>query len=148
MANDNPFNGFNPFQSMFQVNPSQLAPTAAMEQMVRGMTRWQIETQSLMSRRAQAYLEIPGRLAQCRTPQELMQEQTHFWQTAFQQYSEASRRILGAWSLSMQMPSAGMETQKGQKPPQQQRDYVSFSDPVQPKEQPNGMSAGFRRRVA
>ncbi len=147
MANnyDSPFNGLGPFQNMFKMNPGQFSPPAAMEQFMRGMARWQIETQSLMSRRAQAYLEVPGRVAQCRTPQDLMQEQAQFWQTAFQQYSEASRRIMTAWAQAAQMPA---EPNKAADTGARERDYLSFSDNRAASQRPNGTAAGHQRRVA
>ena len=41
----------------------------------KSVLRANLEAVALANRRAQAYLEIPNRLAQCRTPQDLMSEQ-------------------------------------------------------------------------
>jgi hypothetical protein len=141
---DNPFTGFGPFQNMFQpFDPSSFSAPMGFDQIMRGMTRWQLEAQQLMARRAQAYLELPGRMSQCRTPQDLMQEQTQFWQAAFQQYSESSRRILSAWSQAAQPASAEIRPEDRPK----QRDYLSFAEQARAREQANG-SAGGKRRVA
>jgi imidazolonepropionase-like amidohydrolase len=41
----------------------------------------------LMTNRAQAFLELPGRLAKCRSPIELWREQTRFVQEGFTEYA-------------------------------------------------------------
>lgn len=142
---DNPFTGFGPFQNMFQpFDPSSFTAPVGVEQMMRGFTRGQLESQQLLARRAQAYLELPGRMSQCRTPQDLMQEQMRFWQTAFQQYSESSRRILSAWSQPTPAPKTDGRAEER---PKQQRDYLSFADQARAREHANGSAAG-KRRVA
>jgi hypothetical protein len=65
---------------------------------LKGIARWQLEALGFMSRRAQAYMEIPSRLQQCRTPQDLVNEQARFWQTSMEQYAEAARRMTEAWT--------------------------------------------------
>jgi hypothetical protein len=92
---------------------------------MKGVARLQLEMAGFMSRRAQAYLEIPSRLSRCRTPQDLMTEQLRFWQMAFQQYNESSRRVMDAWA-QMATPSgfAGLAA-NGQG---RARDYISFGD--------------------
>jgi hypothetical protein len=92
---------------------------------LKGMARWQLEAAGFMSRRTQAYLEIPSRLSRCRTPQDLMNEQTRFWQLAFQQYSDSSRRMMDAWMQAM--TPAGFATNGGS--PRRERDYISFDEP-------------------
>lgn len=142
--NENPFNGANPFQAMFSgFNQATPGSPVAVEQMFRGMARWQIEAQQLMVRRAQAYLELPGRIAQCRSPQDLMKEQSDFWQTAFANYSEASRRIMAVWTQAARMPAA--PEQPAERPPQ--RDYLTFPEAPRAREQGNTPPVG-KRRVA
>lgn len=120
----------------------------AAEPYYKGMARWQLEMMGLMSRRAQAYLEIPSRMSKCRTPQDVFAEQTRFWQMAFQQYSESSRRMMAAANQMMVVPAAF--SQGAAKTPRQ-RDYISFPDtsatakgpaPVSPL---NGQGKGERR---
>lgn len=92
---------------------------------MKGMARAQLEMLGLMSRRAQAYLEIPSRLSRCRSPQDLMSEQMRFWQTAFQQYSESTYKIMDAWGQAV--ASAGTAQPFGA-PQRRQRDYIAFPD--------------------
>lgn len=97
--------GFGP---MHQACQSYFAQSAASSTDVgyafRGMARWQLEVWGLMSRRGQAYMELPTRLGQCRTPQEVQKEQIRFAQKASQQYLEASARMFQAWQNMMMMP--------------------------------------------
>ena len=91
-----------------------------------------------MNRRAQAYIEIPSRLSRCRSPQDLMAEQTRFMQTAFQQYQESSKRIMEAWAQALPVGFAnggGTATE---------RDYISFADP----KEANGRARSARDRHA
>lgn len=90
---------------------------------MRIMARSQLEMMGLMSRRAQAYMEIPSRLSRCRSPQDLVNEQMRFWQTAFQQYQESSQKVMQAWS---QMAAAPMQTAPFASQPRRERDYISF----------------------
>lgn len=101
----NELNGLIPFQSLFQPAFSSMDNVLlAYEPMMRGMVRCQLEAMGLASRRAQAYMELPSRLSQCRTPHDLMNEQNRFWQNAFQQYTDSSRRMLSAWNQALALP--------------------------------------------
>jgi hypothetical protein len=53
----------------------------------------QAEATTLIARRSQAWLELPGRAAQCRSPQDVMQLQARFWQTYWQNYTDAGRSM-------------------------------------------------------
>lgn len=119
----------------------------ANEPYYKGLARWQLEMMGLMSRRAQAYLEIPGRLARCRTPQDVFNEQTRFWQAAFQQYSESSHRMMAAAQNMMVMSPAFK--QPASKPPRQ-RDYISFPEAgaAKPAAQVSPLNGKSERRVA
>lgn len=117
--------GFGSFENPFQLYFSALENTAQSFGPMKGVARAQIEMMGLMSRRAQAYLEIPSRLSRCRSPQDLMNEQMRFWQTAFQQYSESSHKVMEAWGQAFaSMPSATTFASQ----PRRQRDYISFPD--------------------
>ena len=125
--NDGPFTGLGPFQDLFHNYTSGLTSgPQGFDVMMRNMARCQLEMQGLMSRRAQAYLELPSRVSQCRTPQELVQEQTRFWQNAVEQYSECSRRVFGAWAQMLQMPVPSDSSGRSGK--ETRRDYLSFPD--------------------
>lgn len=137
--------GLGPYQNLMQSYFGGLDNAAqGYEPVMKGLARVQLEMMSFASRRAQAYLEIPSRLATCRTPQDLMNEQMRFWQTAFQQYSENNRRIITAMT-SMAQPMAAADTRS--KP--RSRDYLSVPE-VQ--EQPGPRESAPRpsppRRVA
>lgn len=138
----------NMMQSMFG---SLDTMTQVSNPYVKGMARWQLEAMGLMSRRAQAYMEIPSRMSKCRTPQDLFTEQTRFWQMAFHQYSESSRRMMAATNQMMAMPAAFSQ---GAAKQTRQRDYINFPEapttkgpaPVSPL---NGQGPGKgERRVA
>lgn len=109
----------NPFQAFLgglEAAPIGFAP-------MKGVARAQLEVLGLMNRRAQAYLEIPSQLSRCRTPQDLLNEQSRFWHTAFQQYAETSRRVVEAWG-EMAQPGFGMRNGAQT----QERDYITFPD--------------------
>lgn len=60
------------------------------------MARFQCETMGLLTRRAQAYVDLPRALAQCHSPEDLLSEQVRFWQVAQRQYAESYERALAA----------------------------------------------------
>ncbi len=141
--NGSPFTGLGFFQSFFHgVGSGNASSTMAFDQVMRNVARCQLECQGLMSRRAQAYLELPGRVAECRTPQDLLQEQTRFWQMAFQQYAECSQKMMTSWAQVMKLQAADGQ---GAKPPV--RDYLNFPEPPAEKKAP-AKEKEERRRVA
>jgi len=74
---------------------------------MKALTVQQMEIITLVSRRAQAYLGIPQRLARCRTQSDVVREQTRFWQTASSQYHDSTTRIVNAWAeLFAHLPQA------------------------------------------
>lgn len=94
----------------------------------KGVARAQIEMMGFMSRRAQAYLEIPSRISRCRSPQDLMNEQMRFWQTAFQQYSETSHRVMEAYRQGMTAAANNAAPAAFTSSAPRQRDYINFPD--------------------
>ncbi len=92
---------------------------------MKGAARVQLEMTGFLSRRTQAYLEIPSRLQQCRTPQDLFNEQARFWQTAFEQYAEAGRRMTEAWQAGFGGGAAAQPAVRATA-----RDYISFGSPT------------------
>ena len=122
-------NGKSPVQTFFQMYFSGLeAMGHAYDPFTKGVARAQLEFMGLMSRRAQAYMEIPARLAQCRTPQDLANEQARFWRTAFEEYSDSVSRATEAMASlvpSFNFAISGDEAQSA-------HDYISFSETQEP----------------
>ena len=140
-----PFTGLGPFQAYFKgMSGSDTKPSAMpLEHMMRSVTLCQLELQGLLSRRAQAYVELPSRLPEIRTTQDMIQEQTRFWQTAMQQYAECSQRMMATWMQAMQPPAASFDPRANAP----SRDYLAPSEP--PAERlPAGQLRDGRRRVA
>lgn len=108
-----------PFFAPFHAYFGNLDSVAQGMSPFKHMARSQLELMGFISRRTQAYLEIPSRLQQCRTPQDLLNEQARFWQTAFEQYADASRRMTEAWTQAglgnLQQPVRATA-----------RDYINF----------------------
>lgn len=114
-----------PFQAMLNTAYGGLTATGRnFEPWFRAAARGNLETFTLMSRRAQAYMELPMRLSQCRTPQDLVNEQMYFWQTMTRQYADSSQRIAAAWLDVAQ--KAGRRDRNGR---EKERDYITFPEP-------------------
>jgi hypothetical protein len=90
------------------------------EPALKGVGRWNLELIGLMSRRSQAWLEIPARLGHCKTPVDVYNEQMRFWQAATTDYADGWRRLAVAWGAFAVMPKLN-----GSQP----RDYMTFADP-------------------
>lgn len=133
---------------------ASLAPSvdvqALTEQLSQQMTaplkaaaRCQLEVLGLANRRTQAYMQAPTRLAQCRTPQDFMNEQMAFWRTAAEQYRESALRVGQAWGQALPWLPSGQGFAE--------RDYIVFngvskdSGAHTPRQEPPGAQ---RRRVA
>ena len=67
------------------------------EPALKGVGRWNLELFGLMTRRSQAWLEMPARLGRCKTPVEVFGEQMRFWQTAAADYADGWQRLAAAW---------------------------------------------------
>jgi len=133
---------FGPWAGMFQSVVGNLDSAAlGSEPMVKGLARVNLEAFALANRRAQAYLEIPSRLARCRTPQDLAGEQMRFWQTAYTQYGESSRKLISIWSSMMPGMSAFAATYKNGVA--KERDFITFPEPKD--ETPAKRGTGARR---
>jgi hypothetical protein len=101
----------------------QLAKTY--EPAMRNVGRINLELMGLMTRRAQAWLEVPAAAGRCKTPQELVAEQLKFWQAAGQDYAEASRRLSAAYAAFVGpalTSSWGAVSATA-------RDYITFPEP-------------------
>jgi hypothetical protein len=134
---------FNPFQAFFgglEVFSQGLEPLV---EPLKGAAKCQLEVVGLMSRRAQACLEIPARLARCRTAEDFIEEQASFWRTALEQCSESSRRIMESWDQMAAALPAGSVRQNGR----HDRDYITFPT-VRDTGEPAPSMREVRRRVA
>lgn len=95
------------------------------EPMLKSIGRWNLEVMGLMTRRARAWLEMPARVSQCKSPQDLLREQLQFWQTAAHDYSEGAQRLTVAFGALV--PPAFNGVLSGKAVPQA-RDYINFPD--------------------
>ncbi len=66
----------------------------------RGAARASAEAVGYMSRRTLATIDSAHRISRCRSPKDLLDEQMRFWNTAMQQYMDATTRMMSAWSQS------------------------------------------------
>jgi hypothetical protein len=96
------------------------------EPVLKGIGRWNLEVMGLMTRRTRAWLEIPARVSQCKTPQDLAREQLQFWQTAAHDYSEGVQRLTVAVSA---LVPPGLNGAWGGKVAAPARDYITFAEP-------------------
>jgi len=93
----------------------------------KGVAKSQAEMAGLISRRAQAYMQVPAQLARCRTAQDLLNEQMQFWTAAEAQYGETSRKILEAYGAPAKTAGepAGKLINLAERAPRQ-RDYFEL----------------------
>jgi hypothetical protein len=111
--------GKSPFGGGFPLGFDQQAATSQATAPLKAAARCQVEVFGLVNRRTQAYMQVPTRLAQCRTPQDMLNEQMAFWRTAAEQYRESSVKIGEAWAQAMPwLGTAAMKTE---------RDYINFN---------------------
>ena len=121
-----------PFGNLSEAYSKNLDVAAkGFEPFLRGVGRWNLEVLGLATRRARAWAEMPNRLGQCKTPQDLVREQLQFWQTASHDYVEALQKLSVAFG-SMAVP--GLNGAHAAKAPE--RDYITFPEPKPALEQP------------
>jgi Phasin protein len=122
-------NGKSPVHSIFHMYFSGLEAMAqAYDPFTKGVARAQLELMGLMNRRAQACMEIPSRLSQCRTPQDLVNEQLRFWRTAYEEYAESMGRMTEAMA-SFAVPSFGSALPGNEAG--SAHDYLTFPEPTE-----------------
>jgi hypothetical protein len=110
------------------------------EPLVKGVGRANLEVLGLFTRRTRAWLELPSRLSQCKSPQDLAQEQLRFWQNATLDYTEGAQRLATAFSA---LAPAGLNGAWNVKAAPS-RDYIS----VQETRQVAGEAPRRERRAA
>ena len=116
-----------PFGNLSQAYSHGLdAMAKGYEPALKGIGRWNLELMGLMTRRTQAWLDIPARISQCKAPQDLVKEQLRFWQTATQDYAEGAQRISAAFGA---IAAPGFNGVSGGKTVAPTRDYITFSEP-------------------
>ena len=121
-------NGSSPVHSFFHMYFSGLdALSQTYDPFTKSFARGQLELMGLMNRRAQALLEIPSRLGQCRTPQDLVNEHLRYWRTAYEQYSETAGRMMELMS-PLGAPPFGFGPATGQTS-EDEHDYITFPEP-------------------
>lgn len=98
--------------------------TQSVAPMMTGAARMNMELVSLAGRRAQAYLDLPNAVAQCRGPQDLFAAQARFWQTALEDYAASGRRIVAALSANNAVASASEDAGVQRR----ERDTLTFPD--------------------
>jgi hypothetical protein len=117
-----------PFKNMFETCCGTMDLAAQrFEPWYKAVASSGLEVLSLMSQRALAYVELPRSVANCRTPQDLVDEQVHFWQTAWRQYGESSQRALNVWTTSVSLLGGIVAPWVPAAKPE--RDYISFPEP-------------------
>lgn len=99
----------------------------------RSLAHINIETMSLVARRAKAYTELPARLAACKQPQDLLSLQMGFWTDCMRQYAESSRRV-GQYMSEFQMLTGVDEALSDPEAADLQstranRDFITFPEP-------------------
>lgn len=83
-----------PFGNVIEVCAGNLdAMAKRLEPLAVGAGKCNLEVFGLMTRRARAWLELPSRLGQCGTPQDLFDAQLQFWRTAVQDYADGAERV-------------------------------------------------------
>ncbi|MFA5948986.1 MAG: phasin family protein [Hyphomicrobium sp.] len=138
---------FGPFGAMFepffagaeapgkirQSVPGNEPPLHRANQAFKAAARCQLEMLGLANRRAQAYLEYPSRLARCRTPQDVLEQQIGFWQNTIEQYLESVAHVTEIWAEVI--PASGANPE---------RDYIDFSTEAEASPASSGEQHGPR----
>jgi hypothetical protein len=115
-----------PFVNLSQVYCNGLDVLAkSSEPLVKGVGRVNLEVLGLMTRRTRAWLELPARLSQCKSPQDLQVEQLRFWQNAALDYTEGVQRLATAFSA---LAPAGLNGAWSVKATPPSRDYISVHE--------------------
>lgn len=128
-----------PFGNLSEAYIKNLDTVArSFEPVWRGVGRWNLEVMGLATRRARAWADIPARLGQCKTPQDLLREQMQFWQSAAHDYTEGARRLSVAFG-AMAVP--GLNGAQTGQDVAAARDYITFPEPKPAAEPARGRRA-------
>ncbi len=134
-------NGKSPANSAFQFYFGGLeAFGQAYDPFLKGLARTQLEMLGYFNRRAQAYMQIPARAAQCRTPQDLMTAQTQFWRAAYEDYTQSAGRVTAAMAACAPNLAAFVSEEV-----RNAHDYIAFPDTETKEPAATGRSARDRK---
>lgn len=122
-------NGKSPTHGAFQFAFGGLeALGQAYDPFFKGLARTQLELFGFWNRRAQAYMQMPTRLAQCRTPQDLVNAQTQFWRAAYEDYTDSAGRVTNALAACAMPNLASLVSEEARAA----HDYIAFPDSKEP----------------
>jgi len=128
-ASNSHANGKSPAHSAFQMYFGGLeALGQAYDPFLKGLARTQLEWLGFVNRRAQAYMQIPTRAAQCRTPQDVLTAQAQFWRAAYEDYTESMGRVTSALSACMPPNLAALTDEALSNA----HDYIAFPEAKEP----------------
>lgn len=99
----------------------------AYDPLFKGLARTQLEMLGFANRRAQAYMQLPQKAAQCRTPQDLMGMQAQFWRSAYEDYAESFGRVTRA--LASCAPNVAALSEEALN---SAHDYIAFPETKEP----------------
>lgn len=117
-------NGKSPAHSAFQFLFGGLdALSQAYDPLLKGVARTQLEMLGFYNRRAQAYMQIPARIAQCRTPQDVLNAQAQFWRSAYEDYTDSVGRVTNALAACAPNLAAFVSDEV-----RNAHDYIAFPD--------------------
>jgi hypothetical protein len=120
-------NGKSPIHDVFQMYFSGLESFGqAYDPYTKAFARTQLEVMGLISRQAQAYMQIPARLSRCRTPQDLAEEQMRFWRTSFDECATSIGRVTEAFAAGI-APAFAQATSTDET--KSEHDYITFPEP-------------------
>jgi hypothetical protein len=126
--------------SMMASSVERLAKSA--EPTLRAASRAGLEAHGLLNRRMQAWIEVPSKAAKCRTPKDAIDAQMKFWQAAFEQYGDSTKRVAEAWApvwsalLPLVVTSNGWWSGFGATQPKPERDLITFPEAKEPGQAP------------
>jgi hypothetical protein len=124
-ASNSHANGKSQTHSAFQMYFGGLeAFGQAYNPFLKGLAQTQLEMLGFFNRRAQAYMQIPTRAAQCRTPQDVANAQTQFWRAAYEDYTESVGRVTNALSACVLPNLAALVSDEVRNA----HDYIAFPD--------------------
>ena len=95
------------FEKSVQAATAQVnLATRAFEPWLRAASRSNLEMVALSARRSRALMDLSSSLLASRTPQDVVRHSGAFWQSAVQDWLEASSRITAVWGAASPMSFA------------------------------------------
>jgi hypothetical protein len=122
-------NGKSPTHNAFQFLFGGLDVLGqAYDPFLKGVARTQLEMMGFFNRRAQAYMQLPAHLAQCRTPQDVVNAQVQFWRGAYEDYTDSAGRVTSALAACTLPNLASLVSEEVKNA----HDYIAFPDTKEP----------------